>query len=262
MSSKTDTKFINSSVLKEFQVLIYDECNLGINLYIESNYNKFNFGYYKENLFSQLTEVYYEHFLQCIMILNYEDYYDFEKYFSSLIDKINCLISLDCRKLLLPVLQEKTQNFWRFSKLNNIISKIIFQKYQDKLVFYLQKQKSCIFNEIVEDKIVNKQDTFNKKILKKYLDFTNMEIIFTKDLIPDTIFHQENLYENISLLKYRIDIIKKKNIYLSQQTSSGLPYRLNTLDIMEKKLYYQLSMSCKEYQQLDDEIYKIAFVTR
>ena len=257
-------KHDESTILtKDFENLIHKEFNIGTNLYIESNYIDFDFGYYKENLFIQLTEVYYEEFLKCIMILNYEDYYDFEKYFSSLIYKINCMISIDCRNLCLPILQDKIQNFWRFSKLNNIISEIIFQKYQDKLLFYLKKQKTHIFHEIVKDKILNKQDIFNKNILKKYLDFTNMEIIFTKDLISNEIFHKDNLYENISLLNYRIDIMKKKNniiCLLSDERSSGIPCRPNTLKIMEQNLYYQLNVTCKEHQQLDDYIYNAIFI--
>ena len=163
------------------------------------------------------------------MLVSYEEYYDLDEYFESLLNQLESIKYLDCRDLELSVLED-TNKYWRFSKLNNMISKHLFDNLKKDLIDLLIKQKDIIFSKIVDEKVLCKKEKFSNKPILTYLEFIKMNYLKSKFSSQSLNFDElikENSHENFVVLKYRIKIQKE---YYNLQTSLTKLNRLKSGD--------------------------------
>ena len=248
--------------------LLKENKKLGLNFYDDSEIKLFDFEKYKFSITTQLLDAYYVNILENIMMIKYQDYYDFDKYFDSLLKHLDSMISLDCREITLPMFTNNKYKYWRLSHLNNLISQFISEMFMKKLLYYLKTQKTHILASVIESLTSNRHEcerTYDKHILKIYLDFVKMEIIYSKEFFCeqlDSLNTPENLCENITVLTYRINIIKqiynlnellnKLNVLKSgKEIFNNLGDMSKMINVMEDNLKLQLSTKSDTYKNSD-----------
>ena len=252
---------------------------LGPNFYNKHETNFFDFTKYKITITTQLLELYYNTIFENIKSIKYEQYYDFDKYYNSLIILLKSMKPLDCRKItlndintLIPVLKNRQFKFWRLSRLNNLFSEYISEMFIKKLLYYIETNKSNILAALIQSKTRLYQETFDRNILINYLDFVKIEIIYSKNFFCEELEKlntPDNMCENITILEHRINIIKEiLNLSKSLNKLESLKYSnyltesnkvLETVELLKNMNYnleIQQTINSQEYKNEDEIIAK------